>query len=219
MYDSNMLYEIGGINMGSLASSFATNANIESGSCKSVAVRRTALELFATKGFQSVSLRQLADAVGIQAGSLYNHIESKQALLFDFIEELDSLLLHAVTKELKSRRNAISALEAFVKTYMTIALENRSLYIVSRRETCNLLVEQQADINRIRVRVVELLSGVIALGRMRGVFYAQDDGMTAGTICATLDGALTKEWGSDVCVASLVKQIQKFVLQAVLSKQ
>jgi len=185
MYNGILLYEVGGINMGSLASSFATNANIDSGSCKSVAVRRTALELFATKGFQSVSLRQLADAVGIQAGSLYNHIESKQTLLFDFIEELDSLLLHAITQELKSRRNAISALEAFVKTYMTIALENRSLYVLSRRETCNLLAEQQADINRIRVRVVELLSGVIALGRTRGVFHAQDDRMTAGTICAT----------------------------------
>ncbi|WP_145127469.1 TetR/AcrR family transcriptional regulator [Pseudomonas sp. URMO17WK12:I11] len=218
MYNGIMLYEVGGINMGSLASSFATNANIESGSCKSLVVRRTALELFVTKGFQSVSLRQLADAVGIQAGSLYNHIESKQTLLFDFIEELDSLLLHAVMKELKGRSNAIDALGAFVKTYMSIALGNRSLYVLSRRETCNLMVDQQADINRIRVRVEEVLSGVIASGRKKGVFHIQDDRLTAGTICATLDGALTKEWGSDLCVDSLVRQIQKFVLQAVTSK-
>lgn len=214
-----MLYKVGGINMGSLASSFATTANSENGSCMSLLVRRAALELFVSKGFQSVSLRQLAVAVGIQAGSLYNHIESKQTLLFDFIEELDSLLLHAVIKELKRRTNAIDALGAFVKVYMSIALENRSLYVLSRRETCSLMVEQQVDINRIRSRVVDVLVDVIASGRKKGVFHIQDDRLTAGVICATLDGAVTKEWGSDLCVDSLVMRIQKFVLQAVISNQ
>lgn len=204
--------------MGSLASSFATNASSDSETCKSLFVRRTALELFVSKGFQAVSLRQLAEAVGIQAGSLYNHIESKQVLLFDLIEELDSLLLHALKKDLRGRSNSIRALSAFINTYMSIALENRSLFVLSRRETCNLKAEQQADIGRIRERVLDVLSGVIASGRTKGVFLLQDDRLTAGTICATLDGALTKEWGNEICVDSLVRQIQKFVLQAVTSR-
>jgi len=47
------------------------------------AIRSVALRLFVTEGYRSVSLRQLAEQAGIQAGSLYHHIESKQCLLFD----------------------------------------------------------------------------------------------------------------------------------------
>ena len=50
--------------------------------------RRTALELFAEHGFSRVGMRDLAAQLGIAPGSLYNHMESKEAVLFEFIEEL-----------------------------------------------------------------------------------------------------------------------------------
>ncbi len=43
-----------------------------------------ALELFAEKGYDSVSVGEIANAVGIKAPSLYNHYNSKQAI-FDAI--------------------------------------------------------------------------------------------------------------------------------------
>lgn len=43
-----------------------------------------ALELFSTYGYDSVSVGQIAEAVGIRAPSLYNHYPSKQAI-FDAI--------------------------------------------------------------------------------------------------------------------------------------
>lgn len=39
-----------------------------------------ALELFSTKGYDSVSVGEIAKAVGIKAPSLYNHFPSKQAI-------------------------------------------------------------------------------------------------------------------------------------------
>ncbi|AYW41101.1 MULTISPECIES: TetR/AcrR family transcriptional regulator [Pseudomonas aeruginosa group] len=47
-----------------------------------------ALELFAEHGFSRVGMRDLAAQLGIAPGSLYNHMESKEAVLFEFIEEL-----------------------------------------------------------------------------------------------------------------------------------
>ncbi|MES3710399.1 TetR/AcrR family transcriptional regulator [Pseudomonas putida] len=204
--------------MGSIASSLATNANIESGSCKSLVVRRAALELFVTRGFQSVSLRQLADAVGIQAGSLYNHIESKQTLLFDFIEELDSLLLHAVSKSRRGRSCVRESLCSFIKTYMQLALENRDLYVLSRREVCNLSADQQSDISRIRTKVLESLADIVSLGCRKGVFDCNDANMTATTIIATLDGALSLPWSSVVSSNDLTVQVQGFIIQAITKK-
>lgn len=45
-----------------------------------------AFKLFSTKGFTETSMRDIADAVGIKAASLYNHFDGKQRLLDALIE-------------------------------------------------------------------------------------------------------------------------------------
>ena len=46
-----------------------------------------ALELFATRGYDAVSVGDIAKAVGIKAPSLYNHFPSKQAIFDAIVEE------------------------------------------------------------------------------------------------------------------------------------
>ena len=49
------------------------------------AIREAGVRLIYEHGYEGMNLRQLADAVGIQAGSLYNHIHTKQDLLFELV--------------------------------------------------------------------------------------------------------------------------------------
>ena len=64
-------------------------------------IERVSLLIF-EHGYAAMSLRQLAAEVGIQSGSLYNHISTKQELLFDLVRDhinellrqLDRALLH-----------------------------------------------------------------------------------------------------------------------------
>ena len=44
---------------------------------------REAARLFAQKGYHGTSIGEIADALGVQKGSLYAHIESKQDLLYE----------------------------------------------------------------------------------------------------------------------------------------
>lgn len=53
-------------------------------------LREAALDSFARQGYEATTLSQLADAVGIQKPSLYNHIESKKALFISLVEEVES---------------------------------------------------------------------------------------------------------------------------------
>ena len=56
------------------------------------------LDLFSKKGYDSVSLREIADKVGIKKSSIYSHYPSKEAILMDIFEyftnqfEYDELL-------------------------------------------------------------------------------------------------------------------------------
>ena len=45
-----------------------------------------ALDLFSKKGYDSVSLREIADGVGIKKSSIYSHYASKEAILMDIFE-------------------------------------------------------------------------------------------------------------------------------------
>ena len=58
-------------------------------------LRGKALVLFAERGFAQVGMRELALHLGMAAGSLYHHFESKEQLLFELIEELYEELLGA----------------------------------------------------------------------------------------------------------------------------
>src|SRR5450432_3109143 len=54
----------------------------KNGSKKDV-ITQKASALFRKKGFTATSMRDIAEAIGIEAPSLYNHIESKNAILKD----------------------------------------------------------------------------------------------------------------------------------------
>lgn len=51
-------------------------------------ILETAINLFAEKGFNDVSIRDLTKAVGIKESSLYNHFSSKQQILEDIFDYL-----------------------------------------------------------------------------------------------------------------------------------
>ncbi len=50
------------------------------------------LDLFSKKGYDSVSLRELAENVGIKKSSIYSHYTSKEAILMDIFEYLTNLI-------------------------------------------------------------------------------------------------------------------------------
>ena len=73
---------------------------------------RTSLRLFATKGVENVSMRDIAEAVGIKASSIYNHFINKEQIVeacYDFFlknhdstrlnEEQYTVVLQSGTKE------------------------------------------------------------------------------------------------------------------------
>ena len=59
------------------------------------AIRKAAIELIAKHGFEAMTLRDLAEHVGLQPGSIYRYIATKDQLLVDIMAEHMEALLAA----------------------------------------------------------------------------------------------------------------------------
>ncbi|MBB5628605.1 TetR/AcrR family transcriptional regulator [Sphaerisporangium krabiense] len=59
---------------------------------------KLAAELFARKGFQATTVRQIADEAGILSGSLYHHFDSKETI----VDEVLSTFLHDLIARYRS---------------------------------------------------------------------------------------------------------------------
>lgn len=142
-------------------------APIEEGrSARYLETRHKALELFAKYGFSRVSMRDLATYLGIKAGSIYNHIESKEALLFELIEELYEQLLHGAS--LVTRRKSAPAvrLHGLLEAHLLLHESMGAHFRLAEYDLHCLSSEQQARILTLRrryekrlVETIEQLTG------------------------------------------------------------
>src|SRR3712207_1553246 len=88
------------------------------------AIRRAGLRLIYRRGFEAMSLRELAAEVGIQAASLYNHIHTKQELLFDLVREhMETLLTQTDAALDKAPAGATERLRAFIAHHILYHLD------------------------------------------------------------------------------------------------
>lgn len=83
----------------------------------------TAAELFKEKGYRAVTMRDLAEELGIKAASLYNHIHSKQEILslivFSVAEDFTQHINHLFPQELSS----LEKLEEIIQMHIDTAIE------------------------------------------------------------------------------------------------
>ena len=55
-------------------------------------IEQVALELFAKKGYQAVSIRDIGKLVGIKESSIYYHFKNKQAIMDSLLDRIDLLI-------------------------------------------------------------------------------------------------------------------------------
>ena len=118
-------------------------------------IRGKALELFAERGFAEVGMRELALHLGIGAGSVYHHFQSKEQLLFELIEELYEDLLDAAV--LTDKGTAQGRLQALLRAHIALH-ERRGLhFLMAEREYRCLTSQHQSQIQQLRRRYEEKL--------------------------------------------------------------
>lgn len=164
-------------------------------------IRTAAETLFARHGYAAVSMRQIAGAVGLQAGALYNYIPDKQSLLVDLMQRHMEALMTAWAQEGRGE-TAMSALEAFARFHIRFNLARRDAVFIAYNELRSLEPEGFARIESLRNAYEGELAGVLTAGRAAGLFQLDDPRVTTRAVIALLNGVLT--WYRDDGQLSLV---------------
>lgn len=100
---------------------------------KEVIVSKAAA-LFREKGFKAASMRDLAEAVGVEAASLYNHIKSKTELLHELCFGVANRFMHHMDEVESKKTNSIAKVEELVRFHINEMINHYEEVYVSDRE-------------------------------------------------------------------------------------
>jgi len=153
-------------------------------------VREAALELFARQGYAAVSMRQIARAVGVQAGALYNYTPDKQSLLFDLMQSHMRELLEAwATEEMPG--NPLERLRHFTEFHIRFHAARPQAVFIAYMELRNLEPANFAVIEGLRKDYEAVLEAILVEGREAGVFEVGDTRLATMAVIAMLTGVTT----------------------------
>ena len=141
-------------------------AKIQTGknSSKKEVIIKKAASLFKAKSYSASSMRELADVVGVEAPSLYNHIGSKSELLQEICFKIGSQFNEQIENIRNSDRNMVAKIEAVIRFHIEIMAENFDEVYVANHEWKHLEEPYLTDFLTIRRSYEKSLMGFIEEG-------------------------------------------------------
>ena len=154
-------------------------------------LRKAATRLFARHGYAAVSMREIARAVGVQAGALYLYTPDKQSLLADLMIEHLEALLAAWQAARGSGGDPRSRLEEFVRFHIRYHLARFDEVFIAYMELRNLSAENFQKVERLRRLYEAVVEEILHDGVEAGQFRVEDPRIASLAIIAMLTGITT----------------------------
>jgi AcrR family transcriptional regulator len=146
-------------------------------------IRSVALDLFYKRGFQATTLRDIAAKVGIQVGSLYNHIASKGELLFEIMENIMLDLLEE-QRQFADTPDVVERMRLLVYHHVKFHGERAEEVFVGNSELRSLNRAQRARIVGLRHDYEQMFQNELDDGIRQGKFLPVDVQVTSFGILA-----------------------------------
>ena len=142
---------------------------------------REAARLFAEKGYHGTSVGDIAAAMGVQKGSLYAHMDSKQDLLYEAMRE-GAEAFHAALDEVPEDLAAPERIRLALRGHLRVVAEQLDVATVFVREWRYLEGERRGAILAERRRYEERFRALFRDGREHGELRADLDDASAALL-------------------------------------
>lgn len=143
------------------------------GTRKDVIITKAA-KLFREKGFSATSMRDLAEHVGVEAASLYNHISSKAEILQEICFKIaNNFMSHIDQLNATPNMSAIEKIQAILRFHIRQMIDNYEEVYVSDREWKHLtdpyLSNIQSQRRDYRQKIAQVIEEGIGKGEIKPI--------------------------------------------------
>ncbi len=145
----------------------ATNKDKKPSPRKEVILEKAA-HLFRKHGFNATSMRDLAENVGVEAASLYNHIRSKAELLQEICFKIANKFTSYMDEVSASDMSAIGKIEAILRFHIRQMIDNYEEVYVSDREWKHLTDPYLSNFRNQRRTHRQRIASIIGEGIQKG---------------------------------------------------
>jgi len=139
-------------------------------------IEKTASRLFRERGFHGTSVRDIADAVGLQGGSLYAHISGKEDLLWSISNASADRFFAAITPIVQSNDDLPRKLRNAIIAHVGVITGDLDAAAVYTTEWRHLETDRRAEMARRRDEYESLFRGLIGRGIREGMLAPVDEG-------------------------------------------
>jgi AcrR family transcriptional regulator len=142
---------------------------------------REAARLFAEKGYHGTSIGDLAKSMGVQKGSLYAHISSKQDLLYETMLE-GARAFHAGLNAIDDDLRPAEKIRLALRSHLRVVADQLDVATVFVQEWRYLEGERREEIIGERRRYEERIRALFREGRELGELRSDLDDATAALL-------------------------------------
>lgn len=150
-----------------------------------------ALVLFSERGYDATSMRDIAQHVGVKAGSLYSHIENKQELLYIIVNGASDRFVAAIEPLATSSAPAEERLKDVVHRHLRLMVEQLDGATIFLHERHALSPEQQVEVLDKRHRYQQVIVSIIEDGIAAGSFETSNSRLAATALLSILNWTYT----------------------------
>lgn len=169
--------------------------------------------LFAQRGYHGTSMRDLGKELGLLGSSLYSHVESKQDLLVDVVEEGARLFEASADQALADGGSPPDRMRALISGHVDVVLDNLDVARTFLNEARMLDPLQRRRVLSARDHYEDAFRGVIREGVSDGSFRRGLDAKTASIFILSILNAIERWYRPDgeLDRQALVAQLDDFV--------
>jgi AcrR family transcriptional regulator len=157
-------------------------------SSKKDTIIEKASKLFREKGFGAASMRDLAEHVGVEAASLYNHIQSKSEILQAICFKVANDFLSHLEAVQASPETILKKLELIIRFHIRMMMDQYEFVYISDHEWRHLPEPYLSNYLNQRRNYRRSLSELIARGIERGEVKTIEPYVAVLTMLSAISG-------------------------------
>jgi AcrR family transcriptional regulator len=147
-----------------------------------------ATRLFMEKGFGSASMRDIAEHVGVEAASLYNHIQSKSEILQDICFKVANQFILNLEQVEASSSTALEKMEILIRFHIRMMLQQYESIYISDHEWRHLPEPYLSNFLNQRRHYRKRLASIIEQGMQMGQMKQIEPYVAVLTILSAIGG-------------------------------